>query len=90
MVSVKLSSGVRLASLIQGMAFGEMSLIEERRTADVWADTPVKCLELSLSGYDEFCVRNPRAGQQIVRNLAVLLAKRLILANTKVEFLTAN
>jgi glutaminase len=90
MVSVKLPSGVRLASLVQGMAFGEMSLIEERRTADVWADTPVKCLELPLSSYDEFCDRNPRAGHQIVRNLAILLAKRLILANTKVELLTAD
>jgi glutaminase len=90
MVSVKLPSGVRLASLVQGMAFGEMSLIEERRTADVWADTPVKCLELPLSNYDEFCDRNPRAGQQIVRNLAIVLAKRLILANTKVELLTAS
>ncbi len=90
MVSVKLSSGVRLASLTQGMAFGEMSLIEHHRTADVWADTQVKCLELPLSSYDTFCVRNPRSGQQIVRNLAVLLAKRLILANTKVEILTTN
>lgn len=90
MVSVKLSSGVRLASLTQGMAFGEMSLIEDHRTADVWADTQVKCLELPLSSYDTFCVRNPRSGQQIVRNLEVLLAKRLILANTKVEILTTN
>ena len=89
MVSVKLPSGVRLASLVQGMAFGEMSLIEERRTADVWADASVTCLELSLPAYIEFCDRNPRAGQQIVRNLAILLAKRLILANTKVELLTA-
>ncbi len=90
MVSVKLPSGVRLASLVRGMAFGEMSLIEERRTADVLADTSVRCLELSLSDYHEFCSRNPRAGQKIVRNLAILLAKRLILANTKVELLTAN
>ena len=89
MVSVKLPSGVRLASLVQGMAFGEMSLIEERRTADVWADSSVTCLELSLPAYNDFCDRNPRAGQQIVRNLAILLAKRLILANTKVELLTA-
>ena len=49
----------------------------------------VTCLELSLPAYNDFCDPNPRAGQQIVRNLAILLAKRLILANTKVELLTA-
>ena len=46
MVSVKLPSGVRLASLGPGMEFGEMAIIEDRRSADVWADTAVKCLEL--------------------------------------------
>ena len=88
-VSVKLPSGVRLASLAPGMAFGEMSLIEEVRTADVWADTPVTCLELEVTGFDTFCERHPRAGQQIVRNLAVLLTKRLIQANAKVDLLSA-
>jgi glutaminase len=52
MVSVKLPSGVRLASLGPGMEFGEMAIIENKRSADVWADTPVKCLELPL---DSFC-----------------------------------
>jgi glutaminase len=89
MVSVKLPSGVRLATLTQGMEFGEMALIEDQRTADVFADTPVTCLELSLQALTEFSDQNPRAGQRIVRNLAVLLAKRLILANTKVELLAA-
>ena len=39
MVSVKLPSGVRLASLGPGMEFGEMAIIEQQRSADVWADT---------------------------------------------------
>jgi len=26
------------------MEFGEMAIIEEMRSADVWADSPVKCL----------------------------------------------
>lgn len=89
MVSVKLPSGIRLASLAQGMEFGEMSLIEDYRTADVWADTHVVCLEMGLDQFDEFCELNPRTGQRIVRNLVVLLAKRLILANTKVGLLSA-
>jgi glutaminase len=50
MVSVKLPSGVRLASLDQGMEFGEMALLEERRSADVWADTTVECLGIADRG----------------------------------------
>ena len=89
MVSIKLPSGVRLASMAQGMVFGEMALIEHERTADVWADTLVTCLELPLEQFNAFCELHPRAGQQIVRNLAIFLAKRLILANTKVDLLSA-
>ena len=81
MVSVKLRSGVRLASLAQGMEFGEMALIEEFRTADVWADTHVVCLEMRIDRFDTFCEHHPRTGQRIVRNLVVLLAAGLRLAN---------
>ncbi|HEY4774226.1 MAG TPA: glutaminase A [Xanthobacteraceae bacterium] len=89
MVSVKLPSGVRLASMSQGMEFGEMALLEERRTADVWADTFVACLELPRDQINRFCQEHPQSGQRIVHNLAALLAKRLILANTKIDLLTA-
>jgi len=89
MVSVKLASGVRLASLARGMVFGEMALIEDVRSADVWADTLVTCLEMGLDRFDEFCMRHPRGGQRIVRNLSRLLAKRLILANAKIDLLSA-
>ena len=89
MVSVKLHSGVRLASLVPGMAFGEMALIEHARSADVWADTAVQCLELSLSAYAGFRASHPESGERIMRNLATLLARRLILANTKVDLLSA-
>jgi glutaminase len=89
MVSVKLPSGVRLATLVAGMEFGEMALIEERRTADVWADTLVECLEVPLDEFDRFREQHPQISERIVRNLAVLLAKRLIMANTKVELLSA-
>jgi glutaminase len=89
MVSVKLPSGVRLASLARGMVFGEMALIEDVRSADVWADTLVTCLELSLDRFDQFCEHHQRGGQRIVRNLSILLAKRLILANTKIDLLSA-
>ena len=89
MVSVKLHSGVRLASLSHGMAFGEMALIEDMRSADVWADTPVTCLELGIEQFETYCERHARSGQRIVHNLAALIAKRLIQANTKVDLLSA-
>jgi glutaminase len=89
MVSVKLRSGVRLASLDRGMEFGEMSLLEERRTADVFADTAVECLELRIEEFDRFRREHPHIGERIARNLAAILAKRLILANTKIDVLTA-
>ena len=90
MVSVKLANGVRLATLVAGMVFGEMALLENRRSADVWADTLVECLELPLDAYAEFREIYPQVGERIIRNLAVLLAKRLILANTKIDLLTAH
>jgi glutaminase len=89
MVSVKLPDGVRLATLAAGMVFGEMGLLEENRSADVWADTSVQCLELPLHRFAAFREKHPQVGERIMRNLAALLAKRLILANTKIELLTS-
>jgi glutaminase len=89
MVSVKLPSGVRLASLGPGMEFGEMAIIEEHRSADVWADTPVKCLELPLDSFADYRRVHPQIAMKIMRNLSALLARRLILANAKVDLLSA-
>ncbi len=89
MVSVKLPSGVRLATLDYGMEFGEMSLLDEKRTADVWADTDVSCLELSIDEFDRFRREHPHIGEHIARNLASILARRLILANAKIDLLSA-
>jgi glutaminase len=89
MVSVKLPSGARLASISPGMAFGEMALIERERSANVWADTAVQCLELPLNAYASFRKSHPESGERIMRNLATLLARRLVLANAKVDLLSA-
>jgi glutaminase len=89
MVSVKLPSGVRLATLDQGMEFGEMTLLDEMRTADVWADTNVSCLELPIEEFNGFRREHPLIAERITRNLAVILAKRLILANAKIDVLSA-
>ncbi len=78
-----------MASISPGMAFGEMALIERERSADVWADTVVQCLELPLSAYASFRKSHPASGELIMRNLAALLARRLVLANAKVDLLSA-
>ena len=89
MVSVRLPSGVRLATLDRGMEFGEMALLDERRTADVWADTDVSCLELPIEEFNRFRREHPHIGEHIARNLAAILARRLILANAKIDLLSA-
>jgi glutaminase len=88
-VSVRLQSGVRLATLSAGMAVGEMALLETARSADVWADTKVTCLELPLDAFAGFRAGHVRAGEKIMANLARLLAKRLIVANNKIEVLAS-
>jgi glutaminase len=90
MVSIKLPNGTRLASLVPGMAFGEMALIEGSRTADVWADTPIRCLELPIDRFAAFRERYPHVGERIMRNLAALLARRLSQANMRVDLLSAH
>ena len=90
MVSVKMPDGVRLATLFPGSAFGEMALVDFGRTADVWADSAVVSQRLSLTALDQFRKRHPAAVERIMRNLALMLAKRLGQANTKVDLLSAN
>ena len=87
MASVKLPSGVRLATFGPGDGFGEMAMLEGRRSADVFADVASICRELPL---DALGALGDRAQVMLMRNLAALLAQRLILANAKVELLTGN
>src|ERR1700686_493346 len=89
-VHVKLPGGIRLATLTPGMAFGEMALLETPRSADVEADKSVTVLEVPLSDFERFREQHPRTGEHIMRNLAQLLADRLIAANAKVNLLTAS
>jgi glutaminase len=89
-VHVRLPGGIRIATLTAGMAFGEMALLEAHRSADVVADKSVTALEVPLTEFQRFRERHPRIGERIMRNLAQLLADRLIVANTKVSVLTAT
>jgi glutaminase len=89
-VHVTLPDGVRLATLTAGMAFGEMALIEPTRSADVLADASAAAIEISIADFERFRDRHPKAGERIMRNLAKILADRLIIANTKVDLLTSS
>jgi glutaminase len=87
MVSVKRADGLRLATLVPGMAFGEMALVEGHRTADVWADTVVQCVELPLDRFRIFRETHPQVGERIMRNLSTLLSRRLGRANMRLTML---
>jgi glutaminase len=89
-VHVTLPDGVRLATLTAGTAFGEMALLEPHRSADVLADASASAVEISIVDFESFRHQHPRASERIMRNLAQLLADRLIVANTKVNLLTAS
>jgi len=89
-VHVTLPDGIRLATLTAGMAFGEMALLEPHRSADVTADMSATAFEVRLRDFERFRKQHPRAAECIMRNLAQLLADRLIVANTKVDLLTSG
>ena len=89
-VHVTLPDGIRLATLTAGMAFGEMALLETHHSADVLADLSATALEVPLPAFERFRDEHPRTGERIMRNLAQLLADRLIVANTKVDLLTVK
>jgi glutaminase len=88
-VHVTLPDGIRLATLTAGMAFGEMALLEPVRFANVLADQSATAYEVQLQDFERFRKRHPRAGECIMRNLARLLADRLVVANAKVDLLTS-
>jgi glutaminase len=89
-VHVTLPDGIRLVTLTAGMAFGEMALLEPRRSADVLADMAATAFEVPLRDFERFRKQHPHASERIMRNLAQLLADRLILANAKVNLLTSG
>jgi len=87
-VHVTLPEGIRLATLTAGVAFGEMALLETHRSADVFADMSATAYEIALADFERFREQHPKAGERIMRNLAQLLADRLIAANTRLNLLT--
>ena len=87
---VTLPDGIRLATLTAGMPFGEMALLEPHvppTSSPTWPRRPTKS---RCRDFERFRKQHPRAGEHIMRNLAQLLADRLILANAKLNLLTPS
>lgn len=88
MVSARAANEVRLSTMIPGMVFGELALIDQPRSADVWADTEAVCVELTAEQFRAFQETHARAAERIIRNLAILLAGRIRMATARIEMLT--
>lgn len=88
MVSARSAGDVRLSTMIPGMVFGEMALIEQPRSTDVWADTEAVCVEVTADQFRAFQETHARAADRIMRNLAILLAGRIRMATARIEMLT--
>jgi glutaminase len=67
-----------------------MALLRQQRSADVWSDTAVSCLEVPLEAFDALLQQRPRIGETVMRNLAALLARRLLVANNKLDVLSES
>ena len=82
--NVTLASGLqkRLATFTQGMAFGEMALIDKApRSAVVSADTDVDCDVLPIEWYEQLGQSHPQIKLRILENLAHSLSLKLRKAN---------
>jgi glutaminase len=87
MVSVMVAGGIRVATLDAGTCFGEFALASdgEKRSADIVADTSVKCYRLSLEAFDRLKKNYPQIADTIMKNLVRLMADRLKKANRKLQ-----
>ncbi|WP_439588285.1 SulP family inorganic anion transporter [Hydrogenophaga sp.] len=76
----------RLASFGRGSVFGEISLLSTGvRTADAWCVGPCQLLEFTREALDALGRDHPRLHAQVLRNLSVHLANRLVIATAIIE-----
>jgi SulP family sulfate permease len=80
------SKTTRLASFGRGSIFGEISLLSTGvRSADAWCVETSQLLELTREALDTLEQQDPRLHAQILRNLGVHLANRLVIATAIIE-----
>ena len=60
----------RLATLLPGMMFGELSIVNRNpRSADVHADTTAECFLLSLDDFDRLSAERPALKSALLENV---------------------
>jgi CRP-like cAMP-binding protein len=60
------------------MLFGEMAVLERRpRSADVRADSPVECYEMTIQDFDQLTVDYPELKVRLLQNFARALSMRV-------------
>jgi glutaminase len=90
-VTVELPSGqrMRLSTLTQGMAFGELAVVSAGpRIADVRADTAVECWRLPSDVFERLGTEQPRIKMTILENLLRNVAAMLERANQELAVLS--
>ncbi|MCH5374867.1 MAG: glutaminase A, partial [Planctomycetes bacterium] len=68
----------RLATCTPGMLFGEMAVLERRpRSANVRADGPVECYEMTIADFDQLTTSQPELKVRLLQNFARALSMRV-------------
>lgn len=81
---------IRLATFAPGIAFGELAMFGGgRRTADVIAETGVRCAVLTLDRLADLRAAHPQIHQTLLINVGRNLAESLRRANTEIRVLEA-
>ena len=76
----------RLATFSQGIALGEMAVIDRApRSATILADTPVTCDLLSLTHLTSLGVTHPTIKIRLLENLSLDLCRKLRKANREIS-----
>jgi CRP/FNR family transcriptional regulator, cyclic AMP receptor protein len=67
-----------ISTMESGDFFGEMALLEEKpRTATAKAVTKSEVYIIYKANFDSMAERDPRVGFKVIRNIAVIIGKRL-------------
>jgi sulfate permease, SulP family len=92
-VTIRLVSGrgssIRLATLIPGVIFGEMALLEgRRRSAEATADAAIIVYEMTKADFAKLMANNPTLAAKLVANMAREIAARLRVTNNELRMIS--
>jgi CRP-like cAMP-binding protein len=77
---------VTLVSFDSGVSFGEMSLFsKEKRSADVYAGSDVRCYFLSLANFERLQLEHSELALKFISNIAASLSRRLFATSSVIR-----